>query len=353
MRRSGFQAILLISISALTSAAPLWAQGMNHSMHSGMVMPPLPRPAIPPQRSPTALNQGVNQPRAAHEQHDLRHTGQPMTLAPAPTEPHAGHEQPVAPPPPSGTDLLPGRASAPVPVADHLADAIWGGPVMASSRKRDLRKEHGGMTFRQILFNIAEVQVLGGRNGYRWDANAWIGGDINRLMIKSEGEGRSSGKLEGGEIQTLYSRAVDPYWNLQVGIRQDFGPGPSHTYAAVSLEGLAPYWFDVDGTLFLSDQGDVLARTETWYDQRVTQFIVLQPRIEANLAAQRIASSGLGSGITDIDVGLRIRYEKTREFAPYFGVSWERKLGGTARTARVNRENRGGISLVAGVRTWF
>lgn len=250
-----------------------------------------------------------------------------------------------------GTALAAGDAPAPAAPEPTYADRIWGHGAMAPARDA-LRKEHGGMPLGQVMFNLAEVQVRDGRDGYRWDGEAWYGGDIHRLTIKSEGEGTFRETAEG-EVQALYSRAVGPYFNLQAGIRQDFAPGPNRTYATVGFEGLAPYWFDVEGAVFLSNKGDVLGRLEGYYDQRITQRLILQPRAELNLSAQEVPGSGLGSGVTDAELGLRLRYELVREFAPYVGVSWERKFGDTARFARASGEGAGGFSLVAGVRTWF
>ena len=251
-----------------------------------------------------------------------------------------------------GTDLKPGNAPAPAPSTTLAASRYYGEAAM-SDANRDLRREHGGMTYYQVLFNLAEYQARKGGDGYRWDGEAWIGGDINRLTLKSEGEGTFGKPLEAAEVQALYSRALDPYWNLQAGVRYDFKPNPSRTYATVGIEGLAPYWFDVEGALFLSDKGDVLGRAEAWYDERVTQFFVLQPRVEANFAAQDVRRDGIGSGLTDLELGLRLRYEKSREYAPYIGVSWERQFGDTARFTRARGDDTGGFSFVAGVRTWF
>lgn len=250
-----------------------------------------------------------------------------------------------------GTALPAGNAPAPVAPEANYADRVWGREAMAPARAA-LRSEHGGMSFSQLMLNLAEVQFRGGRDGYRWDGEFWYGGDINRLTIKSEGEGTFREDAEG-EVQALYSRAVGPYFNLQAGVRQDFGHGPDRTYATVGFEGLAPYWFDVEGALFLSDKGDVFGRLEGYYDQRITQRLVLQPRAELNLSAQGVPSSGLGSGLTDAEVGLRLRYEIRREFAPYVGISWERRFGDTARYARAAGEGTGGFSAVAGVRAWF
>lgn len=297
------------------------------------------------------------------------HAGHDMSAMPgmgastgAQQDPHAGHDMSAMPgmamsgnqsAAKVGTDLSPGNKPAPASAGDHLADRFWGADAMASSRENDLRREHGGMTVYQILFNLAEYQARKGGDGYRWDGEAWIGGDINRFTLKSEGEGTFGKPLEQAEVQALYSRALDPYWNLQAGVRYDFKPNPSRTYATVGVEGLAPGWFEVEGALFLSDKGDVLARAEGYYDQRITNWFVLQPRVEANFAAQDVRETGIGSGLTDLEAGLRLRYEGRREFAPYVGVSWERQFGDTARFSRARGNDTGGFSFVAGVRTWF
>lgn len=200
------------------------------------------------------------------------------------------------------------------------------------------------MRFSQILFNLAEIQVRDGRDGYRWDGEGWFGGDIHRLVVKSEGEGALGGRIGAAEVQALYARAIDPYWNVQAGVRQDVGAGARRTYAVIGVEGLAPYWFDVDGALFLSDKGELLGRAEAWVDQRLTQRAILQPRLEVNLAAQDVADQRIAAGVSSIEAGLRLRYEIAREFAPYVGVNWERRYG----PAR-----GGGAALALGIRTWF
>ena len=159
--------------------------------------------------------------------------------------------------------------------------------------------------------------------------------------------------MESAEIQALYSRAIGPYFNLQAGIRHDFQPSPTRTYATVGFEGLAPGMFEVEGALFLSNKGDLLGRLEGYYDQRITQRFILQPRAEANFAAQDVPENRIGSGLSNIELGLRLRYEIKREFAPYIGVSWDRQVGDTARFARAAGENPSSTSFVAGIRVWF
>jgi copper resistance protein B len=276
--------------------------------------------------------------------------------APAQPDPHAGHHMMEKTEMPAhgtgGTALPAGNAPAPpAPEADH-ADRIWGAAAMKPVRDA-MRAEHGGGSFSQIMFDLAEYRVRDGRDGFHWDGEGWFGGDIDRLVIKSEGAVAFGEGVEDAEIQALYSHAIGPYFNLQAGIRQDFGPGPSRTHAVIGFEGLAPYWFEVEGALFLSDKGDLLARLSGYYDQRITQRLILQPRAEFNLAAQDVPRTGIGSGLSDVDLGLRLRYEIAREFAPYLGVSWERKVGDTARFARLAGDDPSSVGLVVGVRAWF
>lgn len=252
----------------------------------------------------------------------------------------------------TGTALPAGDAPAPAPPMDHYADRFFPASDMSQSRAAMMR-EQGGQTLYQVMFNLAEVQAHTGRDGYRWDGEAWVGGDINRLWLKTEGEGAFRAGVESAEAQALYSHAIDPYFNLQAGIRQDFGPGPNRTYATVGFEGLAPYMFEVEGALFLSNKGDLLGRLEGYYDQRITQRLILQPRVELNLAAQDVPENRIGAGLTDAELGLRLRYEITRRFAPYVGVSYEAKTGRTADFARVDGKDPTTTSFVAGLRIWF
>lgn len=244
---------------------------------------------------------------------------------------------PQTPPPPAATD--------------HAADRYYDPATMAAAR-REMRMEMGGMPFSKIMTNLLEYQAGPQGGGYRWDGEAWIGGDINRLVLKSEGEGSVRDGLESGEAQALYSRAVGRYTDLQVGVRQDFSPH-ARTYLAVGAQSLFPYWVDVNASLFLSTRGELLARAEGYYDLRLTQRLVLQPRAELNFAAQDIPGSRIGSGLSNAELGLRLRYEIRREFAPYIGVSYDQMVGKTADFARLHGEDPGGARLVAGLRAWF
>ncbi|MCP3733434.1 copper resistance protein B [Sphingomonas sp. RP10(2022)] len=353
----------LVLIATIATAAPAAAQMHDmRGMHMpGMTMPPPKKAPARPKPAKTAPARKT--PRAANPK-PAAMPGMDMTApTPASCQPeHAamGHCSPTpaattadAPPNmPAGTDQPAGNAPPPAPPTT-LAAARFYDPATMARANRTMRDEHGGMRFAQILFNLAEVQVRRGRDGYRWDGAGWFGGDIDRLVVKSEGEGGFGDRIDDAEVQALYSRAIDPYWNLQAGVRQDLGMGAHRTYATVGIEGLAPYWFDVEGALFLSDKGDLLARAEAWYDQRITQRLILQPRIELNLAAQDMPASRVGAGLSTAELGLRLRYEIKRELAPYVGVSWDGRYGATARYARSDGQDHGGVALALGLRTWF
>lgn len=235
----------------------------------------------------------------------------------------------------------------------HAADAVWGSEQMAPARSQ-LAREHGLLTTGMVLVERLEARIAtdGGEDGYLWDAQAWYGGDINRFVFKTEGEGEFGGTLEDAEIQALYSRAIGPFFDFQAGIRLDAEPD-SRTHLAIGVQGLAPYMFHVDGTMFLSDTGDLTARIEAEYDQRITQRLILQPRIEMEVSAQDIPERGIGTGITRIEPGLRLRYEIAREFAPYLGIEYEAALGETADLARLEGEDPDGVKALIGLRAWF
>ena len=264
--------------------------------------------------------------------------------APATSDPHAGHRMSA----PSDT----GDAPAPAPPADHAADALHD-PAGMERARRAMRREGGGMGFSMVTLDLAELQVREGRDGYRFEGAAWIGGDIDRAKLKAKAEGEFGGAPDHVEVQALWSRAIDPWWNLNAGVRYDVNPEPSRAYAVLGVEGVAPWWFHVEGAAFVSAKGDVHLRAEGSYDQRITQRLILQPRIEANVALQDVPELGIGGGLSDIELGLRLRYEIVPEFAPYVGVEYARKLGGTARFARAAGEGVGRTSFVAGVRLWF
>ena len=253
----------------------------------------------------------------------------------------------------------PGRAPAvaPPPSAafsgpEHAADTVWDPQLMAQKRADKLVAEHGGFTGYMVLVDRLEHRGIDGGDGYAWDAEAWYGGDYNRLWLKTEGEGEFAQGAESAEVQALYSRSINPWFNLQAGVRYDIRPKPDRAHLVLGLQGLAPYWFEVDAAAFLSDEGELSARFEAEYDQRITNRLILQPRLELDLAAQEVPELGIGAGLSTIGAGLRLRYEIKREFAPYVGVQYERRVGDTAEFARAEGEEADGWALLVGLRSW-
>ncbi|CAN5254860.1 copper resistance protein B [soil metagenome] len=269
---------------------------------------------------------------------------------PAP-DPHAGHDMDTG----TGSSSTPPEGPPP-PAAfsgpRHAADVLFDPSAMDEARER-LRADQGAISSFRLMIDQGETRVYDGRDGYLWDAQGWYGGDIDKLWLKTEGEGSFGEKTEQAEVQALWSRAITPWFDVQAGARYDFAPEPERGHLVVGLQGLAPYLFEIDAAAFLSDEGDVSARLEAEYELLITQRLILQPRAEVNLAAREVRERGIGSGVNDVELGLRLRYEFAREFAPYVGVDWERKLGTTADFARAEGEDVGDISFVAGLRLWF
>lgn len=203
-----------------------------------------------------------------------------------------------------------------------------------------------------VIIDQLEIRNTDGSDPLVWDAEGWTGKDLHKLWLKSEGE-YDDGRIEEAELQVLYSRAFAPFWDLQFGWRRDIRPTPDRDWLALGVKGLAPYFFDIDSTLFIGDRGRTAARLEAEYEIMLTQRLILAPEIELNLHGQDDAETGLGSGLTDIEAGLRLRYEIRRQFAPYIGLNWTRLYGDTADFARTAGDDIDDIQLVLGVRAWF
>lgn len=277
------------------------------------------------------------------------------TLSATPSaDPHAGHSAgsdgasapPVAPPP---AEALSGPA--------HAADLVFDPAAMARSRA-EIFQEHGGLKASKFLVDELELAIGGGHETYSWDAQFWHGGDIDKLWLKSEGEGALGGEFENAELQALWSRAIDPWFDLQLGVRQDVAPGPDRTHLVAGVQGLAPYWFEVDVAFFLSDKGDITARAELEYDLRITPALILQPRTEIDVSFQDVPELRLGSGFSTAELGARLRYEMFPRsgpavIAPYIGIQYERAFDATARFRRAAGDDVGGWRALVGVRTWF
>ncbi len=187
----------------------------------------------------------------------------------------------------------------------------------------------------------------------RWSGEAWVGTDYDKFWIKTEGFRRSNGTVDDGRHEFLYDRAISTYFDVQAGLRSDLDSRPTRNWAAFGIQGLAPLFFNIEGTGYLSDQGHLAARFEASYDLLLTNRLILQPEFEINVYSKSDPARLVGAGISDIDTGLRLRYEIDRKFAPYIGVAYEGKFGQTASFARQAGESTNGVRFVFGVRSWF
>ena len=233
-----------------------------------------------------------------------------------------------------------------------MADEYWGADEMAAAR-RAVQADAGAQKNVFLMTDRFERQSADDGPSLLWDVQGWYGGDLNKLWIKSEGDyDFDAGEVEEAGVQALWSRAVAPFFDFQAGVRHDTEPD-GLTHGVVGIQGLAPYWFEVDAAAFLSEQADLTARLEAEYELLLTQRLVLQPRAELELSAQRIPDLDLGSGVTGLDLGVRLRYEIRREFAPYVGVEWQSALGDTADMAEASGADPSRTAFVAGLRLWF
>lgn len=203
-----------------------------------------------------------------------------------------------------------------------------------------------------VLVNRLEAWNADPGTGLLWEGQGWIGTDLDRLWLRSEGE-RVGGRLDSADLEVLYGRSVATWWDVVVGVRHVFKPGPSQDFAAVGVIGLAPQKFEIGATAYIGTSGQTALRFEAERELLLTNRLILQPLIEANLYGKDDPQRGIGSGLSTMEAGLRLRYEVAREFAPYIGIVRERAFGGTADARRAEGEAINDTRLVAGFRIWF
>jgi copper resistance protein B len=208
--------------------------------------------------------------------------------------------------------------------------------------------------FAHVLFDQLEGRSNGSNNMLRWDAEGWAGTDTNRVVFKSEGFS-NNGTVSDGDHEVLYDRPIPRtrYFDLQAGVRADLDSGPSRVWAAFGAEGMAPYFFHFAPTVYVRDGGNVAARVAGSYDLLITQRLILQPEVELNFYNKDDPARGIGSGLSDLDAGVRLRYEISRKFAPYVGFAYCGKFGNSAQYARKFGEATSAPSLVFGIRVWY
>jgi copper resistance protein B len=228
------------------------------------------------------------------------------------------------------------------------AQMTMGGPSAAAPFGAPVDDEH---VFYHLLFDQLEGR-FGRDSSFRWEGEGWAGTDMNRIVLKTEGT-VSKGVMEEGDQELLYARPISTYFNLQGGLRYDLDSAPGRGWAAFGIEGLAPLFFHVSATGYVSDRGHLAAKLEGNYDLLLTQTLILQPQLEMNFYSKDDPARMIGDGLSDLDTGLRLRYEITRKLAPYIGVTYENKFGDTARFARLVGEPSSDMRFSAGVRIWF
>ena len=282
---------------------------------------------------------------AASAQHEGHPSPAPVPPAQAPATPtaqpagedHSAHQQPKP-----ATDQAPNE---PIPALTDADRAAAFPPALSGHAVHDKELHYF------VLFDQLEWE--GGSNGGPgWDNTSWFGGDRNRLWLRSEGESHD-GRVESAFVDVLWGRPIARWWDFVAGVRQDFRPGPAQTWVGGGVQGLAPYFFDIEATGYVGAEGRTLFRLEADYELLLTNRLILQPTIEAELHGKSDPERGVGAGLSTLETGLRVRYEIRREFAPFVGVTWTHSFFGTADMARAAGEDVSSARLAVGVRTWF
>lgn len=276
-------------------------------------------------KSATAQNADANAENAPMDHSQMEHAAMGHTAPPRPEASQQPRE-----PIPAVTDA--DRAAAFPPISQHMQHAPEFNHMVVLNRLEAVDAEHG--------------------SAQAWEGQAWFGSDTDRLWLRSEGE-REDGRTESANLEALYGRAISPWWDLVAGVRHDFRPGRSQSWAAFGVQGLSPYKFEVSATAYLGERGQTALNLEAEYELLLTNRLILQPLVEVEFYGKDDPRRETGAGLSGAEAGLRLRYELSRKFAPYVGVSWERAFGDTADYRRAHGERVEDTRLVAGVRLWF
>ena len=222
---------------------------------------------------------------------------------------------------------------------------------MSNEQMIELMQMDDDARYGKVLLDQLEWREIDSADAQVWELDAWYGDDYNKLWLETEGQ-TVDGDADG-RVELMWDRIFSRWWSFQTGVRQDFGAGPSRTWLDLGIQGLAPYFFEIDAAIYLGEEGRTAARFSGEYDILITQRLILQPELELRAFGKDDPENGIGSGFSDAEVGLRLRYEIRREFAPYVGVHWERKFGRTADLARAGGDDPDDLALVIGLHAWF
>lgn len=308
--------ISMVGFLMLATSASVWSQSDSHREHGGME-------------------------QMDHQSMDTDE----MNMKDMTMQKEAGHVMPA-----NGMSMDHGRVQGgPAPVDARDPHAYSGGFEFGSLPRLRLADEH---KFGLLLIDRLEAVQNEDNTWSGFDLQGWYGRDYNRLVVKAEGE-VDNGELEESSTELLWGHAIASFWDAQLGLRYDSSEGPNRSWLAFGMQGLAPYWFEVDATAYIGDNGRTALGVEAEYELLLTQEVVLQPRLEATIYGKDDAERGLGSGLSDMTVGLRLRYEIRREFAPYVGVEWAGLFGDTADYARAAGQTDNDSRVLAGLRIWF
>jgi copper resistance protein B len=332
--------VLAMAIIGL-GVTPAWAQTsaaaetMDHAQHQGAPSPDAVKPRAAQDAMPAMDHSGMDpsampgmrpeKTETAGEMPGMDHGEMNMQGGSAPPDARDPHAYS------GGYTLDSGKYALPGPRQLRLAD------------------EH---SFGSLLVDRLERVDTREGNATAYEAQAWFGRNYDRLVIKAEGD-YGKGKLQEARTELLWGHAIATFWDTQLGVRHDSGVGPDRSWLAFGVQGLAPYWFEVDAAAYVGDKGRTAFRLGAEYELLLTQKLVLQPRLEINAYGKSDEALGIGSGLSDGVAGLRLRYEFTRQFAPYVGVERAGKFGKTADMARAAGEKTDETRWVAGVRFWF
>ena len=353
--------VLAMAIAAL-SVTPVWAQtGAGHAEHHGGAAPAADAPRKTEGSTPAMDHEAMPGMSGSHPgmKPDTPGSSPPGAMqgmnhgsSSTPQQGMSGMNQGT------GTmdqgDMNMQGGSAPPDARDPHAYSggytLDSGPyTLPGPRQLRLSDEH---SFGALRVNRLERVYTRDGNATAYDAQAWFGRDYDRLVLKAEGDA-ARGKLQDARTEVLWGHAVATFWDTQLGVRYDSGVGPDRGWLVFGIQGLAPYWFEVDATAYVGNNGRTALRLEAEYELLLTQRLILQPRIEVNLYGRRDQARDVGSGLADGAAGLRLRYEITRQIAPYVGVEWAGKFCESADFARAAAEKRSETRWVAGVRFWF